>query len=251
MSLLENSYISFVNMDHRTDRLERMNQSLEKLGIKAIRTRGMLPQEYEGPQERVEVMRRRTPGAIGCHFSQVRIMTEALNRRKHAFVMEDDLVFCSDFHKRIAHMEEFITTHNWDILWLGGTFHINPPYWHKKRRDAKCTDDPRMMQTFGAFCTYAYIVRDGSIDKVLAGLDRMLDRSIGIDWAMIQLQPEWKTYAFVPGCICQYDNKSDIGKGMTIFSGFAKLGPYWFQDRMEQFDPARFNWHEARVAKLD
>lgn len=246
MSLLERSYISFVNMDHRKDRLGGMNRSLETLGIKAIRTRGMLPQEYEGPQDRVEVMRKRTPGAIGCHFSQVKVMTEALNRRKHAFVMEDDLTFCSDFHQRIEHMERFIATRDWDILWLGGTFHINPPWWHK-RRDAQLTIDPRMIRTYGAFCTYAYIVRDGSIAKVLAGLDRVLDRSIGIDWAMIQLQPEWQTFAFVPGCVRQYDNKSDIGKGMTIFSGFAKLGPYWFQDRMEQFDPTKFNWHEAKT----
>ena len=219
----------------------------------------MLPQEYSGDPARVEVMRKRTPGAIGCHFSQVKIMAEALNRRKHAFVMEDDLVFCSDFQKRIAYIEKFTATHDWDIIWLGGTFHINPPYWDIKRRkredrmlsipngrDAELTDDPRMIKTYGCFCTYAYIVRDCRIGKVLAGLDRVLDRSMGIDWAMIENQPQWQTFAFVPGCICQYDNKSDIGNGVTYFSGFAKLGPYWFQDRMEQFDPAKFNWHEAR-----
>lgn len=260
MSLLDDCFISFVNLDHRPDRLAHMQKGLKALGITAVRTRGMLPSEYQGDPERVKVMRMRTPGAIGCHFSQVKIMTEALNRRKHAFVMEDDLQFCRDFHDRLGHMELFISEHDWDILWLGGTFHINPPYWDIKRRngqdkmksipvgrDAELTDDPRMIKTYGAFCTYAYIVRDGSIEKVLEGLDRVLDRSMGIDWAMIECQPEWNTYAYVPGCIRQIDNKSDIGKGITYFSGFAKLGPYWFQDNKSMFDPTKFNWHEAKV----
>jgi GR25 family glycosyltransferase involved in LPS biosynthesis len=248
MKLLENSHISFVNLDHRKDRLQRMEQSLTKVGISAIRTRGMLPSEYQGDPNRVKVMRMRTPGAIGCHFSQVKIMTDALNRRKHAFVMEDDLVFCSDFQERIHYMERFCAINDWDILWLGGTFHVNPPWWHKRfGRDAELTGDPRMIRTYGAFCTYAYIVRDGSIEKVLSLLDSVLDRSIGIDWAMIQIQHQLHTYAFVPGCCCQYDNMSDIGTGMTRFSGFAKLGPYWFQDKMTDFDPGKFNWHEARI----
>lgn len=248
MSLLEDSYISFVNMDHRVDRRQRMEQSLAKAGIEAVRTRGMPPSEYKGDRARVRVMQNRTPGAIGCHFSQVAIMEEALRQKKHAFVMEDDLMFCADFQKRIAYIEKFIDTHEWDILWLGGTFHINPPWWHKKKgRDAELTDDPRMIRTYGAFCTYAYIVRDQSVEMVLSQLDHWLDKSMGIDWAMIQMQPGLLTYAFVPGCTRQYDNQSDIGRGVTVFSGFAKLGPYWYQENMEDFDPTKFNWHEAKV----
>jgi hypothetical protein len=114
-------------------------------------------------------------------------------------------------------------------------------------RDAETTDDPWMMRTFGAFCTYAYIVRDRSIERVLHLLDEWLDLSMGIDWAMIQIQPQLQTFAFVPGSVIQRDNKSDIGSGMTIFSGFSKLGPYWFAERMEDFDPTTFEWHEANL----
>lgn len=248
-TILENSYISFVNLNHRLDRKVRMEQSLIKAGLFGVeRTRGLLPSEVKVDAKRVAVMQARTPGAIGCHFAQVSIMERALAMGRHAFVMEDDLIFCSDFQARMALFDAFTETHDWDIFWLGGTFHINPPYWHKKLgRDAELTDCPRFLRTYGAFCTYAYIVRDASLEKVLRLLDRELDKSIGIDYAMIQIQPELHTYAFVPGCITQYDNESDIGKGKTIFSGFAKLGPYWFQDKMEGFDPATFNWHEARV----
>lgn len=247
--ILNHSDIAFVNLDHRKDRLQRMQNSLADVGIKARRVRGMLPHEYKGDPKRVAVMQNRTPGAIGCHFSQVSIIEAADLVDKHAFVMEDDLIFCSDFHARMEMIDAFCKTHEWDIIWLGGTFHVNPPYWWAKkgpRRDAEVTDNPRMIRTFGAFCTYAYIVNRLSIPRVLYMLDELVEKSMGIDWAMIQMQPQLQTFAFVPGCITQYDNMSDIGKGMTIFSGFKKLGPYWFADKMTDFDPETFNWHEAK-----
>lgn len=242
--LLDDCYISFVNLDHRKDRLARMQQSLAKAGLQAVRTRGMLPDEYKGDPKRVKVMRDRTPGAIGCHFSQVKVMTDALYLSKNAFVMEDDLVFCSDFQKRMQIIDEFCQNSVWDIIWMGGTFHINPPYWHKPQ-DAQWIGHSNLIRTYGAFCTYAYIVNKWSIARVLAMLEQQLPTSIGIDYAMIQIQPNLYTYAFVPGCITQYDNRSDIGNGVTKFSGFSKLGPYWYQDKLENFDAAKFNWHEA------
>ena len=248
--LIKNSYISFVNLDSRKDRLVRMEQTLDKAGLPAHRTRGQLPSEYKGPKEKIAVMLSRPQkGAIGCHFSQVSIMEEALRRNQHAFVMEDDLIICEDLAERMEIIDQFTKSHEWDVIWLGGTFHVNPPYWHGRKlgRDAETTDNPRMMRTFGAFCTYAYIVNAASLKKILYLLDLQLPTSIGIDYAFIQIQPELHTYAFVPGAITQYDGLSDIGAGKTIFSGFKKLGPYWYQNRMTDFDPVKFDWKEARV----
>jgi len=252
--LLSGSYISFVNLSHRKDRLDRMVDTLAKRNIPAVRTPGLSVADVANkivPRHRLQVMLNRPPGAIGCHFAHVAVMEEARRQGKHAWVVADDLKICPDIHERLAHMETFCNTHPWDILWLGGTFHVNPPHWHTGRKgralsqDAECTDDPRMMRTYGAFCTYAYIVNKDSVGKVLEGLDKWLDRSMGIDWAMIQLQPKLQTFAYVPGCCTQYDNMSDIGKGMTRFSGFKKLGPYWLANHKEDFDPTKFNWHEA------
>ena len=64
--------------------------------------------------------------------------------------------------------------------------------------------------------------------------------SMGIDWLFILLQPYLKTFAFVPGCVKQMDNLSDIGQGITRFSGFAILGPHWFRDRMTDFNYENF-----------
>lgn len=237
-------YASYINLDHRRDRDRRMRQTLAKVGIEATRTRGMCPSEYKGNPDRVKVMRDRTPGAIGCWFSQVTVMGEAKARDCHALVLEDDLVFCDDFWKRWSIIEGFLSTHPWDVFWLGATVHINPPAWHQDR-DAQRTDHPRILRTFGAFSTHAYLVNRDSIGHILEELDRILPESMGIDWAFIQLQPRLYTYTFVPGCVIQYDGRSDIGRGMTTFSKFATLGPYWFANSMTDFDPTTFDWAEA------
>jgi len=247
--ILEGCHTAYVNLDHRTDRRVHMENTLSRLEIVAERVRGMLPSEYKGPPSRIACMLSRPQkGAIGCWFSQIKIMETAMQLRSHAFVMEDDLVFCADFHERMRIVSDFCSRRPWDVIWLGGTFHVNPPWWHKGpplRRDCECTDHPRMMRTYGAFSTHAYIVNAESLPMILKGLENLLPVSMGIDWAFIQMQPQLQTFAFVPGCVIQYDNESDIGKGQTTFSNFKKLGPYWFQERMEDFDPKTFNWHEA------
>ena len=259
MSILNDSYCAFVNLNHRTDRLEHMNGQLKRIGLKASRQRGTLPNEYNGDPSKVATMRNRTPGAIGCHFSQVEIMKDAAFMNKHAFVMEDDLIFCEDFNERIEIITEFTENNEWDVIWLGGTFHV-PAFWHKKGSsgmEPNCSSQlgkdceylgGRMVRTYGAFSTYAYIVNHNSIFKIFDLFDQHLHESIGIDWLFIKLQPQLNCFAFVPGCVKQMDNQSDIGDGMTIFSGFSKLNGteensrYWYQERMEDFNPDTFIW---------
>lgn len=261
-------YASFVNLDHRGDRLTHMLDQLNRIKLPVTRTRGMRPQEVIDRQlariEQLKTMLRRTEGAIGCHFSQVQVMKDALERDKHAVVFEDDCVFCDDFDKRFEYIHNWTQTHEWDVVWLGASFHCNPPYWHRKNGstdmrsdasanlgyDAKLTDDPRMVRTFGAFATFAYIVNKYSITSILNMFDEHLHKSIGIDWLFILLQPQLQCFSFVPGCVMQMDNQSDIGTGITMWSGFLQLNgtrdnsAYVYQDRMEMFDPLNFNWNE-------
>lgn len=265
MNLLDQTYAAYINLDSRVDRRARMEESLKRAGIKAERFRGLLPEEFKGDPAGIKAMwERPQKGAIGCHFSQTSVMETALSLNKHALVMEDDLVFCSDFQDRLKTIFTFLETRPWDIFWLGATFHVNPPYWHKSRArgcrplgyDAKRISG-RILRTFGCFCTYAYIVNRDSIGKVLKRMEPLLPQSIGIDHMMIMLQPNLLTYAYVPGSIKQYDHLSDIGvdanghPASTLFSGFATLNgtlansAYWWQDRAEDFNPDAFNWYEA------
>lgn len=256
MSLLNNCWIKYINLAHRTDRQEHMEKELARIGINAKRFEGIKTSDHPWTPWKIDVMKKRTPGAIGCHYSQIRVAAEAYCMDKHAFILEDDVVFCSDFHKRLYHMEKFLENKEWDIIFLGGTVHAQNSYWHTGtnpdlpntilRRDAECTDDPHILRVYGAFSTHAYIINKTSILKVLTLLDSIIHLSMGIDWALIALSDKLINYMFVPGMVKQFDNRSDIGNGITYFSHFSQLGPYWWQDKIEDFDPTTFDWGDAK-----
>lgn len=255
--LLNDCWIKYINLALRTDRREHMEKELARVGIPAERFEAIKTSDHPWTPWKVKVMQDRTPGAIGCWYSQCRALAEAYAMDKHGFVMEDDLVICDDFHKRLAHIENFLDDKEWDIIFLGGTVHAQDSYWHTGsnpdlpnttlRRDAECTDDPNILRVYGAFSTHAYIVNRNSILKVLTLLDSIIHLSMGVDWALISLGDKLINYMFVPGCIKQYDNESNIGCGITYFSGFEKLGPYWWQNKMEDFDPTTFDWRDAKI----
>lgn len=261
--MIENLYAGFLNLPHRLDRLERMTAELNRIGLKAVRHEGKLPSAYDLNAPELQVMANRTKGAIGCHFGQVNIIKTAQSIGCHAMVLEDDCHFSEDFNERLAYIDKWTETHSWDIVWLGSSFHVNPPYWHRigqsgmppdcsaqLGKDCETTDDPRMIRTFGAYVTFAYIVNYESIDKILKYLHDFMPQTIGIDFSMIaaaKYAPELKFFSFVPGCVMQIDNMSDIGTGMTMWSGQLKNGPYVFQERMSDFDPETFNWAEAKL----
>jgi GR25 family glycosyltransferase involved in LPS biosynthesis len=256
----ENSYASYINLDHRKDRLHHMIEELHRVALSAVRTPGIPVGSRQWDPFKYGVMLRRTPGAVGCHESQVSVMRKAFEMGKSAFVMEDDLIFCSDIKERLDYIQDFLNAQDdWDVFFLGGTVHTNPAWWHKPghstdlqmcgchlRRDAETTSDPRILRVYGAFSTHAYIVNVKSIEKILNYFENNIHLSMGIDWLFIKMQPMLKAYMFVPGCIKQMDNQSDIGYGITKFSGFSMLGPYWWQDKKEDFDPTTYDWGEAK-----
>lgn len=250
--LLDDCYVSFLNLDHRKDRLTHIKAELDKAGINAERTRGKLPEEFDRNDPRLQVQWNRTPGSIGCMMGQMDIMAEAYRRGKSAVIFEDDAILCSDIDKRLWYFSSYLTKVDWDVAWLGGTVHINPPYWHTGvnrdlpgcnfGKDADPTDDFRIIKCYGAFSTYAYVVNFEKIPKVILLLESVMHLSMGIDWSFIKLGEQLNTYMFLPGMVRQMDNISDIGQGITRFSGFAALGDYWYQDKMEDFNPNTLQW---------
>lgn len=258
-------YISFVNLPHRTDRLAHMVNELSRVGLSAVKTVGIYPNEFDRDDPRFQMQFRRTPGSLGCWSAQVSIAKKALELNKSGIILEDDLVFASDTIDRLDYIQDYINVKepNFDIFFLGGTVHCNRSWWHGNphyselptchctlERDGELTDDPRIIRTYGMFSTHAWIVNKNAIQKILDLLDSFMQYSIGIDHALINFQPQLRCFAFVPGTVKQMDNLSDIGYGETKFSGFSKLNgsiensKYWWQDKMTDFDPVTFNWAE-------
>lgn len=254
MGLLEDSYISYLNLSHRTDRKIHIEKELKKVGIKAVRTQGKLPNEFDLTNPKLQVMKNRRSGAIGCHYGQVAIMEEALKQKRNAFVFEDDVELCSDFHERIKIAEDFLNGKDWTVFWLGGTYHLpHDTHWHKLGHssdmpqcrcrlgvDVEKTESKYLVKTYGCFSTFCYIVNKDKLKDVITFLETNVHLSMGIDWEFILLQPYINSYSFVPGIARQIDNESDIGGGMTIFSGFSRLGNHWFQKLMSDFNYDNF-----------
>lgn len=249
----------YINLDSRPDRNERMIRTLMESKIAMQRFPAIRYLDCDLTNPKYKVMLKRTPGAIGCFESQMAVMRKGLEQGKDVLVCEDDLEFASDYLDRIKIIETFCDTHDWDIVWLGGTVHINPAQWHSKKhnpdlpdchctleRDVEQTDTPRIVRTYGMWSTFSYIVNVNSIPKILKMLDETMHLSMGIDWSFMSFGEKLKTFAFLPGTVKQYDGQSSIGNGITEFSLFKNLGAYWWQDKMDDFNPDTFNWAEAK-----
>lgn len=255
--LLDDCYASFLNLDHRIDRLEHMEAELKRVSISAERKRGKLPEEYDLTDPKLQVQVKRTPGSIGCWHGMVEIAEKALSLGKHAFIMEDDLLFCDDLHSRLSIIQKFTEENEWDIIWLGGTVHINPGHWWTGNnpdlpdtanlgRDCEYIGHKYLYRSYGSFSTHCWLLNKNSISKVISMLDGVEHMAMGIDWACIRLATHLKNYVFLPGCVIQKDNMSDIGKGMTVFSGFARLGEHWFAKNLNDFNHDTYNWAEVK-----
>ncbi len=249
MSLFDwrNAPLWYVNLASRPERNAHARNEFAKAGLAARRFDAFTPNEWPGDPAKVLRMRNRTPGAIGCYQSQTHVMRTERGNAGMVGVFEDDVVFCDDIQARLNYIEEHLTW-EWDIFWLGATFHCNPAVWHLKTlgRDAERTSDKHILRTYGIWSTYAYFVNGRSVRRVLDAFDQNIHRSDGIDHCTIlYVQPVLRTFCFVPGCCWQMDSRSDIGSGITEFSHFKDLGPYAWTKRMEEFQPDEYDWREV------
>lgn len=248
-------HAAYANLDIRTDRNDKMIAELNRVGIQMERQRSFPWREIwdnadEETMNKIRYMHdiRKTPGAIGCWYSQMEIMKKALEQNKHAWVNEDDLVFCDDIQDRLKIIYKFLNQHEWDVFWFGGTYHIEPTWHksiegkhvHKNMEECKCnlnrdwepTFNPQIVRTYGAFSTHSYLVNKDRIKHILELLNRDMHKSMGIDFAFIVQQPNLNCFAFNPGCVKQFDSMSNISNAFARQSGFANLGPHWFKQKL-------------------
>lgn len=260
-------FIAYVNLSHRQDRRELMEAELKRVGIEAERFEAINTKDASWNRYPYQKMFLRTRGAIGCALSQMSIMQKAYDNGKGCMVLEDDLVIATDAIERLDYIEKFINEKepDVDLVFLGGTVHCNRSWWHCQphehllqpycncnlQRDMERIEDKHMVRVYGMFSTHAYFIPFEKIPKILGLLNDIMPETIGIDFSLIVHQPNLKCFAFLPGTMKQYNAVSDIGEGVTYFENFSKLNgsiensAYWWQDKMNDFNPETFNWAEA------
>jgi GR25 family glycosyltransferase involved in LPS biosynthesis len=215
MELFEHTL--FINLEHRTDRLEHALTEFDKLGIKA---------------ERVNAVKMKN-GAIGCTMSHIKCIELAKSRNwDQVFICEDDITFLNpELLKR--NIELFIENDDilWDVLIIGGN--NVPPYQQLYEYAARIFQN----QT-----TTGYIVKKQYYDVLLTNFkesaanllrnpDNKFEYALDKYWNRLQMQDFW--YMITPPTVTQYENYSDIEEQNTNYDFLMlDMDKQWYVERM-------------------
>lgn len=217
MELFEHTL--FINLDHRTDRLEHITKEFEKMGIQAERVQGIQP---------------KSP-AVGCTMSHIKCLELAKSRDyDQVFICEDDITFTNPelFKQNLTKFAENDDI-NWNVLLVGGN---NKPPCQKLYEYAA--------RVFYCQTTTGYIVKKEYYNTLIAnfkeGLTLLLrnptnkfEYAIDKHWLHLQMQDYW--YIITPLTVTQYDNFSDIENKDTYYSGhLLDLDKPWIAHQMQQ-----------------
>lgn len=196
----------YINLEHRTDRKDHIEQELKKLGINANRFNAI----------------KMANGAIGCSMSHLKILENAKkDNLDHVLILEDDITFL-DVNLFKNQINKFFELHgnNWDVILFAGN--NMPPY---SKIDETCVKVTRCQTTTG------YLV-NGHYIKVLAanvkmGLTNLLNKpeersKYAIDkfWFILQNSCNW--FLIIPLTVVQREDYSDIEDKVTNYQNMMR-----------------------------
>ena len=194
----------YINLDHRTDRKEHVENQLSLIGI-------------ENPT-RFNAIKLEN-GAIGCSMSHLKCLQIAKkNNWPHVLVCEDDIEFLQP-ELFVKHMNNFLENHEddymWDVVLLAGN--NMPPY---------AIEDDYSVRVFQCQTTTGYLVKQHYYDKLInnvkEGIQKLLQepqnhRLYAIDKHWFQLQQRDYWFLITPLTVVQREDYSDIEKRRTNY----------------------------------
>ena len=191
----------YINLEHRKDRKEHVENELNNIGIKGERFNAI----------------KMDNGAVGCSMSHLKLLQEALkNNLEHILIVEDDIKFLNpELFK--TQFNKFIENHgnNWDVILLAGN--NMPPY---EKIDDTCIKVTRCQTTTGYLVNGHYI--KVLVQNVKMGLTHLLQKpnepnKFAIDkfWFVLQNNSRW--FLITPPTVVQREDYSDIEKKVTNY----------------------------------
>lgn len=114
-----------INLDRRTDRMEKLVSQLEELGIQYERFSAIDAKELN------------IEGYIAGTMSHVAVWKKYLGQK--VLILEDDALFCDNFNEKFTEVMQTLPS-DWDIFYLGVLLpkhtgrvdEINNPHWYKQ-----------------------------------------------------------------------------------------------------------------------
>jgi GR25 family glycosyltransferase involved in LPS biosynthesis len=207
----------FINLEHRTDRLEHALSEFKKMNINAERVNAIRPKS----------------GAVGCTMSHIKCLELAKKREyEYVFICEDDITFTNPELLK-ENIQKFVDNKEiqWDILIIGGN--NVPPYQQLTNYCAR---------VFNCQTTTGYVVKKSFYDPLIQnfkeGVQQLVSNpsnakmfALDIYWKRLQMQYFW--YMITPPTVTQYENYSDIENKQTNYDHLLldMDKPWLFQQR--------------------
>lgn len=199
--------IYFINLDHRTDRLEQIKGEIARLGIE------------EEKIHRVSAVYTPEIGVLGCALSHIKALDLFLqSSHKSCLLLEDDFMFTTDIHY-CKFLFKHLLDKEFDVVMLGG-----------KVMNEVSTDSPFLKKVLDAQTTSAYMItrefapvlRQNLIEgaKLLEqwfSLYKEKKHEYCLDIFWKQLQPCNRWFIFHPKMGIQRESYSDIEKKITNY----------------------------------
>jgi GR25 family glycosyltransferase involved in LPS biosynthesis len=195
--------VFYINLKRRPDRLEQINQELEKHGIGAELVEAIDGNDLEQPTVASADGLMPSRGDIACALSHAKVCRMAKERGlRNYLVVEDDAVFAKEFDFLFSGIIEILPS-DYDIVYLGGSHNEKAiPITHNIVRGTKI------------FTTHAIGVRETMYDALI---DVWEKRNEKVDIAVASLQKQFNCYAFNPFIVGQRPSHSDILNRFTDY----------------------------------
>jgi glycosyl transferase family 25 len=188
--------IFYINLEHRVDRKEHVENQLSLLGLQGQRFNAIKMEN----------------GAVGCSMSHLKLLQQALKLGlDHILIVEDDIEFLDpDLFK--TQLDCFLKNHGskWDVILFAGN--NMPPY---ETIDETCVKVTRCQTTTGYLVNGHYIEK--LLNNVKMGLSNLLREprnhaqyAIDKHWFALQTVDNW--FLITPLTVVQREDYSDIEK---------------------------------------
>jgi GR25 family glycosyltransferase involved in LPS biosynthesis len=197
----------YINLEHRKDRKEHVEQQLNNIGIKAERFNAI----------------KLDKGAVGCSLSHLRCLENALkNEWDHVLICEDDITFLNPslFISQLNYFLESIDCEKWDVVLLGGN--IIPPY---QNINKSCVKVSKCQTTTGYIVQKHYIptlianIKEG-VNNLIKNPQKHVLYAIDKNWFKLQQRDNW--FLIIPLTVVQKPGYSDIEKKNTDYQNIMK-----------------------------
>ena len=190
-------HIFYINLDHRTDRLEHIESQLSNLGVldKSERFRAI----------------KTTSGAVGCTMSHIKCLQLAIERKyENIFICEDDITFLDipTFTKSLKYFFNQKKLKQWDVLVAGGN--NAPPFEQVSEYYAKihnCQSTTGYIVNKHYFLSLLNNFKEG-LAFLLRDPTNKISFAIDVYWKQLQFRDNW--YLILPLTVVQIESYSDI-----------------------------------------